>query len=166
MNKVIIVYGLPCTGKSTVCGFLSERLSAAQVYTDKVWKEVFPDPKYTADESHTVFATILNKVETRMRENVPAILVEGVFASVERMQALKSLAISSGYNFHSILLFADTEVLKSRNHARNEEKENQMPDNVIDKLKGRFTSWDFCDISINTGLIAEKKTNLITAQLV
>lgn len=54
---LIMLTGLPGTGKSHVSRLIQQALPAALVQSDRVRKILFPQPRYTADESDTVYRT-------------------------------------------------------------------------------------------------------------
>jgi predicted kinase len=61
---LVVLSGLPGSGKSTVAHALRGRVDAAVVQSDVVRKLLFPFPHYTSEESAWVFAAIHRVVET------------------------------------------------------------------------------------------------------
>ena len=70
----VIVSGLPGTGKSTFSRRLSQRLSSAIIETDALRKIVFPNPRYTIDESNQLFRVCHNLIRELLRRGIPVIL--------------------------------------------------------------------------------------------
>lgn len=70
---VIVVSGLPGTGKSYFCLRLSERLPFIILESDALRKKLFPNPTYTAEESAYLFRTIHYLIEDLVKKGMPII---------------------------------------------------------------------------------------------
>ncbi|MEE9199415.1 MAG: ATP-binding protein [Dehalococcoidia bacterium] len=93
---LILVSGLPGTGKSYVSGRLVERLSLAVLETDTLRKTLFPTPIYTATESARLFQACHLLIEELLRRGVPVLLDatnllerhrEHLYSIAERLEA-------------------------------------------------------------------------------
>jgi predicted kinase len=71
---LVVLSGLPGSGKSTVAHALREWVHAAVVQSDVVRKLLFPVPHYTSEESVWVFTAIHRAVEQLLRRHVSVIL--------------------------------------------------------------------------------------------
>ncbi|MFQ5873073.1 MAG: AAA family ATPase [Dehalococcoidia bacterium] len=71
---LILVSGLPGTGKSYVSRRLAERLPIAVLETDALRKTLFPTPVYTADESARLFQASHLLIEELLRKGIPVLL--------------------------------------------------------------------------------------------
>jgi len=71
---IIVVSGLPGTGKSYFCRRLSERLPFLILESDALRKQLFPAPTYSADESAYLFRTIYYLIEDLLKKGTPVIL--------------------------------------------------------------------------------------------
>ena len=71
---LIVVSGLPGTGKSYFCGKLAERLDFIILESDALRKTLFPLPTYSLTESSHLFQTIHMLIEELLKKGVPLIL--------------------------------------------------------------------------------------------
>jgi predicted kinase len=71
---VIIVSGLPGTGKSFFCRQLAERLPFVILESDALRKKLFSKPTHTMEESTYLFRTIHYLIEALLKKGIPIIL--------------------------------------------------------------------------------------------
>jgi len=71
---IIVVSGLPGTGKTCFCRRLAERLPLVILESDALRKQLFPAPAYSASESAYLFRTIYCLIEELSKKGMPVIL--------------------------------------------------------------------------------------------
>ena len=71
---LILVSGLPGTGKSYISRRLAERLSLAVLETDALRKTLFPTPIYSTEESARLFHACHLLVEELLGKGIPVLL--------------------------------------------------------------------------------------------
>jgi hypothetical protein len=71
---LVIVSGLPGTGKSYFSRKLAERLPSAVIESDALRKQLFTIPTYRAEESHRLFNACHRLIEELLSKGVPVIL--------------------------------------------------------------------------------------------
>ena len=71
---LVIVSGLPGTGKSYFSRKLAERLPSVVIESDALRKQLFPIPTYSADESHRLFAACHRLIEDFLSSGISVIL--------------------------------------------------------------------------------------------
>ncbi len=71
---IIVVSGLPGTGKTFLCRQLAERLPYVILESDALRKQLFPKPDYTAAESAYLFRAIHQIIEGLLQKGVSIIL--------------------------------------------------------------------------------------------
>lgn len=71
---LILMTGLPGTGKSHVSRMIQQALPAVIVQSDFVRKLLFPRPRYTAEESDTVYRTCHEVVARLLKKGLRVIL--------------------------------------------------------------------------------------------
>ena len=75
LNPVLIVVsGLPGTGKSSFSNRLAERVPVAVVESDAMRKAMVPSPLYTAEESGRLFQAIHGLIDLLLERCVPVLL--------------------------------------------------------------------------------------------
>jgi predicted kinase len=70
---LIVVSGLPGTGKSFVCRKLAERLSFLVLASDTLRKILFPSPQYQESENKRLFSACHILIEELLRKGIPII---------------------------------------------------------------------------------------------
>lgn len=70
---LIVVSGLPGTGKSFFCGRLAEKASFLIIESDAMRKVLFPAPSYSADESARLFMGLHGLVQELLQRGIPII---------------------------------------------------------------------------------------------
>jgi len=71
---LIMVSGLPGTGKSFFCRKLAERLPFLILESDALRKQLFPAATYSIEESAHLFRTIYQLTEHLLKKGIPVIL--------------------------------------------------------------------------------------------
>jgi predicted kinase len=71
---LVIVSGLPGTGKSYFSRKLAERLPSAVIESDALRKQLFTIPTYRAEESHRLFNACHRLIEELLSKGIPVIL--------------------------------------------------------------------------------------------
>jgi hypothetical protein len=71
---IIVVSGLPGTGKTYFSRRLAERLPFIILESDALRKQLFPVPEYSASESAYLFRTIYILMEELLKKGIPVIL--------------------------------------------------------------------------------------------
>ena len=71
---LIVVSGLPGTGKSYFCNKLAERLSFIILESDALRKTLFLSPTYSLPESSRLFQAIHRLIQDLLKKGTPAIL--------------------------------------------------------------------------------------------
>lgn len=158
MNRVIVIYGLPNAGKSTICKYLHSKFKSKQIRIDNIWEQTFSHPDYSPEQAKIVFDNLITEIKKELYNKTSTIIIEGVFASAERLITIKEMANSGGYQFSSILLFGTLDDLLLRNKKRNRNLTQAVSDDVINFFKKRFNSFEFCDLAINSSKISKEKT--------
>ena len=135
---IIVVSGLPGTGKSYFCRRLAERLPFLILESDALRKLLFPVPTYSASESTHVFRTIYYLIEELLRKGVPVILDA---TNLEERHRERIYNITERLNARLILVRVEAppelvqKRLQARTKKRNMEDSSDADWTVYQKMK-------------------------------
>jgi hypothetical protein len=71
---LVVLSGLPGTGKSYFCRRLTEKLPLTVVASDVFRKVLFPSPCYSGEESHRLFEACYLLIENLLYQGIPVVL--------------------------------------------------------------------------------------------
>lgn len=117
-GALLMLSGLPGTGKSHLAAALAERYPVAVVRTDEVRKLLFPVPTYTSRESGIVYLTCHALVESLVRDRYTVVFDATNLTRRGRRRARK-LAEAAGVPFVLLVTVSPPEVVVERLHRRN-----------------------------------------------
>ncbi len=137
---LIMVSGLPGTGKSFFCRKLAERLSFLILASDTLRKILFPFPQYKENENKRLFSACHVLIEELLRKGIPVIFDATNLLEHHREYFYRA-AERAGAKLILVWVEAPTEVVRRRLLAR---KETVMPQydseagwEVYNKMKPR-----------------------------
>jgi predicted kinase len=110
---IIVVSGLPGTGKSYFCRRLAGRLPFAVLESDALRKRLFRAPTYSADESAYLFRTIHYLIEVLLKKGIPVIL-DATNLSERHREPIYSIAERSNARLVLVNVEAPPELVKKR----------------------------------------------------
>ena len=114
---LVVVSGLPGTGKSYFCGKLAERLPFVVLESDALRKTLFPSPSYTAWESSHLFQTIHQLVDRLLVKGI-SIIFDATNLSERYREYLYSITDRLGAKLVLVRVEAPPEVVKKRLEVR------------------------------------------------
>ncbi|MEO8413210.1 MAG: AAA family ATPase [Ginsengibacter sp.] len=96
---VIIVFGLPGSGKSYFAGRLAKMISAGYLSSDRIRKEMYKKRTYSDAEKEAVYKEMLTKMKKAVHENRHVVL-DGTFHKSEtRKVFIEAMKNKSGVEF-------------------------------------------------------------------
>ncbi|GAB7094753.1 AAA family ATPase [Halolamina litorea] len=136
---LVLVCGLPGTGKSTVAERVAEVLPARRLRTDVIRKELFPEPTYAAEESAAVYDELL----ARAREGLDAgdhVVLDATFRRRELRQRAATVAEETGVEFRRVRVTCEESVVRDRIHERQTEEDDESDADfaIYTQLKDEF----------------------------
>ncbi len=133
---LIVVTGLPGTGKSYFCGKLAERLPIVVLESDALRKVLFSPPSYSPEESSHLFQAIHLLIERLLKKGVPLIL-DATNLSERHREYLYSIADRLGVKLVLVRVEAPAEVVQSRleSRRRNSESKSDADWDVYQRMK-------------------------------
>ena len=88
---VVIVFGLPGTGKSYFASKLAGRTNAEYISSDRLRKELFPERTYSDKEKETVYQEMLDKTKMALNENTNVVLDATFYKNDVRNRLLEEI---------------------------------------------------------------------------
>lgn len=110
---IIIVFGLPGTGKSYFASHLAKKLNGDYINSDKVRKELFPKPQYTEAEKEAVYKSLLNNMYDHVKSREP-LIIDGTFYKQNIRDNFNTLAKDLSIDVKWIEITADEEMVRKR----------------------------------------------------
>ncbi len=110
---LLMLSGLPGTGKSTQAKKLAEKLSATIVESDAVRRLLFANPAFTDVESSYVFQVAYLVIERVLMKGVPVIL-DATNRLERHRQQVYAIAEKCKADLHIVLVDAPKEVVRER----------------------------------------------------
>ncbi|MGZ8557438.1 MAG: AAA family ATPase [Chitinophagaceae bacterium] len=71
---IVIVFGLPGSGKSYFASRLAKMINAGYVNSDRLRKEMFKNRTYSSQEKAAVYNVMLEKMKEAMNQNMNIVL--------------------------------------------------------------------------------------------
>lgn len=115
---LIMLCGLPGSGKSTVAKMIGERLSARGISsiilrTDEIRRELFPARTYSAEESTAVYATMMDRAKINLQAGCTVLLDATFVAAAHRAVPLK-LAEEAGVDSQTVHVVSPPDLTRTR----------------------------------------------------
>jgi predicted kinase len=114
---LIVISGLPGTGKSFFCRELAERLSFLVLASDALRKILFPSPQYQESENKRLFSACHILIEELLRKGIPVIF-DATNLLEHHREYLYRAAERAGTKLILVWVEAPTEVVRQRLLAR------------------------------------------------
>lgn len=162
---LILVCGLPATGKSTIARKLAKRINATILRTDEVRKKLFKNPTYSKKEKKLVYAAIFATARKLLNkgENV---IIDGTFYRKELREEVYKVAEYTGHKIEVVECLAPEDAIKGRMDRRSGRKLLSDADyGVYKKIKHKFAPIRRKHITVNTGKSVEETVNELYKKL-
>jgi predicted kinase len=116
---LVIMVGTPGSGKSYLGRTLSAALGADLLQTDAVRKEMFPQPRYTADEVAAVYAVCHRRIAELLAQG-RRVIFDGTNLRERQRQTLYALAEQAGASVVVVVAYASEATIRERLRLRGE----------------------------------------------
>lgn len=109
---IVIVFGLPGSGKSYFASRLAKIINAGYINSDRLRKEMFKDRTYSEQEKAAVYRTMLEKMKEAMNRNRDLVLDATFHKNETRKLFIQEAERKGGIFF--IEVKADENIIKER----------------------------------------------------
>lgn len=149
---LILICGLPATGKSTVARQLARTLKAEVLRTDIVRKEILKKPSYSEEEKDVIYKTVFLLANYLIKNDVN-VIIDGTFYKEKLRKEAKQIAKKQGKRFFLIETRCPEDVVIQRlsNRAKNLRSPSDADEEVYHKIKGLYEDIKGDHIVIDTG---------------
>jgi predicted kinase len=145
---IVIVLGLPGSGKSFFASRLAEMLKAPYISSDKVRIEMKVKGKYTFDDKLLVYDEMKRQTDQALKEK-KTIVIDGSFYHHEMRDLFISLAENHQTPIRFIEITANEETIKER--LKQPRKESEANFEVYQLIKKQFEPLDMPRLEIQSG---------------
>ena len=148
---LILICGLPATGKSTVARRLAKALDAEVLRTDIVRKALIGNPTYTEEEKNLIYKTVFLIAEYLIKHDVN-VIIDGTFYKDLLRKEAKNIAKKHCKRFFLIETSCPEAVVLKRlgKRERNLKSPSDADIDVYYKIKGLFEPIKESHITIDT----------------
>jgi predicted kinase len=150
---LIIVCGLPGTGKSSLSARLAEAYSAEHLNSDVIRKELFERPSYTEEEKEAVYKEMARKAEELLGKGSNVIL-DATFYRHDYRKMMADIAEKAGKRTYRIKCTLPEEEIRGRLAKRKIEgmSASDADYDVYQELKGRFEPLEGLHLEVDTSV--------------
>lgn len=161
---LILVCGLPGTGKTTVAKRIAMRTKSSLLSTDVIRKQLFKKPAYDQKEREMVYGELFSRAERSLKDG-KNVLVDGTFYRKELRDKVRKIAEKTGSKFRIV------EVVCGERHVRRRLDKRKRTCSISDadycvyrKIKEQFEPIEDEHLVIDTDSEWEKEVDKIFAQ--
>ncbi len=149
---LILITGLPATGKSTVARRLAKALGAEVLRTDIVRRELFKNPRYTEEEKDLIYNAVFLLADYLIRNDVN-VIIDGTFYKESLRRQAKKIARKRGKRFFLIETRCPEDVVLKRieQRKRNIKSPSDADEKVYYKIKDIFEGISEDHLIVDTG---------------
>lgn len=155
---LVLLSGVPGSGKTTLAGRLCERLGAVHVESDAIRRQLFPEPAYTPAEHGAVFARAEALAADALGEGKVVVVDATNLARRDRRRFLRLGERAGGVV--AVRVTAPEEVVRRR-LARPREGYSQAGVEVFERMLGRAEPFEVPAVVVDTRFDLEPTVALV-----
>ncbi len=128
---LILMYGMPGSGKTFFARQLTEHVKVAHIQSDRIRNELFQNPSYTREENHIVASIMLYMTEEFLKAGMSVIFDTNAMRIAQR-RALRNLAVRTGAETMLLWIQIDPDSAYLRASRRDKRKADDHYAQVMD----------------------------------
>ncbi|WPP50801.1 AAA family ATPase [Catalinimonas niigatensis] len=144
---IIIIFGLPGTGKSYFGKRLAEHLGLVYINSDRIRKRLQLSGKYGSEEKKSVYEQMLNTTEEQVQQH-KGVILDATFSDHSYIQKVKNLAQRHEIPTRLIEMVADEKVIIER--VRKTRPYSEADYEVYKKMKANYEAIDETHLILDT----------------
>ncbi|MDJ1431144.1 AAA family ATPase [Halostagnicola sp. A-GB9-2] len=158
-KRLVVVCGLPGTGKTTVARDLTERTGGTLMRTDVVRKDLFPEPEYTDEEVQATYDELFDRTRSALEQDGIAVL-DGTFRRESLRDRARRVARKTDATFDLVRVTCSEKVVRERINER-ENDESDADFSVHKLLQSEFEPPTIAHQTVdNSGSVAETRQQI------
>ncbi len=139
MQKLLIIRGYSCSGKTTISRQLAKECRFALIEYDFFHFRLIRYKNYKTTEHKIIFKTVLDCMRNCMKYK-KNIILEGALAPIDRgdpfqIEKITNLAKRHNYKIINVLFVVDKKIARKRMKIRNNFLSNKLYDKLVNKIK-------------------------------
>jgi predicted kinase len=160
---IVVICGLPGVGKSTLAKSLAPMISATILSSDKIRKELFPNPTYSPFERKLVYDVMIILAKYLNESKINCILDATFNREYSRMEIREKLQLANK-QFYIVECLCPEEVVISRLKDRKDDYSDATIE-VYQKMKKIYEPVRVDHIVVDTTLSPKENAEMVTIQI-
>jgi predicted kinase len=160
---IVVICGLPGVGKSTLAKSLAPMISATILSSDKIRKELFPNPTYSPFERKLVYDVMIILAKYLNESKINCILDATFNREDSRMEIREKLQLGNK-QFHIVECLCHEEIVISRLKDRKDDYSDATIE-VYQKMKKIYEPVRVDHIVVDTTLSPKENAEMVTIQI-
>ena len=156
---LIIICGLPGSGKTTLAKALCKALPALHVSSDLMRKRLFPKPAYSEAEKARVYSAMMLEAERALRAGKD-VVADATFQRAARREEFLALAREMGVRAHVLMTVLNEEEIRRRLGRRRKGGPSDADFAVYQRMRADFEAPDGEYLVVDSMLPEQDKLRL------
>lgn len=161
---LILICGLPGTGKSTIANALARKIGATVLRTDEIRKKLFEDPRYSDEEKELVYRVIFLIAEHLLR-NRCNVIIDGTFYKRAIRKRIYEIAENTKSRLEVVECVAPEYLIKRRTESGRKRALSEADYEIYKKIKDEFEPIERKHIVIDTSRPPEQNLEQLLSEL-
>lgn len=161
---LIIVCGLPGSGKTTLARALARKYSAVHLSSDIVRKKIVAAPTYSAEEKRRVYDEFAAHAE-RLLAKGKDVVADATFYRREQRMRMVRLATAAGTRSYIVLCVLPDRETEERLAGKGPRGKSDADYGVYTRMKRQFEPVSGSHVHVDTTLPLKEQVRLVAASL-